>query len=98
MRRRGRGYPDAPEVGDPIAGIDDAEEIEGVTVFHAGTAARGDGVQTAGGRVLNVTAVGPDFGTARRRAYAASTRSGSPGRTTAATSASPPQNARACHV
>jgi phosphoribosylamine--glycine ligase len=64
-----RGYPDAPEVGDRIAGIDDAEEIEGVTVFHAGTAAGADGLQTAGGRVLNVTAVGPDFHTARRRAY-----------------------------
>ncbi|HKV67504.1 MAG TPA: phosphoribosylglycinamide synthetase C domain-containing protein, partial [Gaiellales bacterium] len=64
-----RGYPDSPEVGDPISGIDDAEEIEGVTVFHAGTAMRGDGVQTSGGRVLNVTAVGPDFHTARRRAY-----------------------------
>jgi phosphoribosylamine--glycine ligase len=64
-----RGYPEAPEVGDRIAGIDDAEEIEGVTVFHAGTAAGADGLQTAGGRVLNVTAVGPDFHTARRRAY-----------------------------
>jgi len=64
-----RGYPDSPQVGDPISGIDDAEEIEGVTVFHAGTANRGDGVQTSGGRVLNVTAVGPDFHTARRRAY-----------------------------
>ncbi|HEY2790304.1 MAG TPA: phosphoribosylamine--glycine ligase [Gaiellales bacterium] len=64
-----RGYPEAPELGDPIAGIDAAEEIEGVTVFHAGTAQGEAGVQTAGGRVLNVTAVGPDFDTARRRAY-----------------------------
>ena len=65
-----RGYPDAPERGDAIAGIDEAEEIDGVTVFHAGTAERDAGLETAGGRVLNVTAVGPDFHTARRRAYA----------------------------
>jgi phosphoribosylamine---glycine ligase len=65
-----RGYPDAPELGDPIGGIEQAEEVEGVTVFHAGTAASGSGLVTAGGRVLNVTAVGADFETARRRAYA----------------------------
>jgi phosphoribosylamine---glycine ligase len=65
-----RGYPDAPELGDPIAGIDAAEELEGVTVFHAGTAAGASGLETSGGRVLNVTAVGSDFETARRRAYA----------------------------
>ena len=42
-----------------------------MTVFHAGTRRRATlGLETAGGRVLNVTAVGPDFDTARRRAYA----------------------------
>jgi phosphoribosylamine--glycine ligase len=66
-----RGYPESPELGDRITGVDEAEEIDGVTVFHAGTAAdAGDHLVTAGGRVLNVTAVGPDFDTARRRAYA----------------------------
>ena len=65
-----RGYPDAPELGDPIGGVEQAEEVEGVTVFHAGTAADGPGLVTSGGRVLNVTAVGADFETARRRAYA----------------------------
>ena len=65
-----RGYPESPELGDPIAGVDTAEEIEGVTVFHAGTVQGEAGLRTAGGRVLNVTAVGPDFDTARRRAYA----------------------------
>ena len=65
-----RGYPDAPQVGDAIEGIDAAEELEGVSVFHAGTAAGVSGLETSGGRVLNVTAVGPDFETARRRAYA----------------------------
>jgi len=65
-----RGYPDAPEQGDAIAGIDEAEDLDGVTVFHAGTTEGEGGLETAGGRVLNVTAVGPDFHTARRRAYA----------------------------
>ncbi|HEY3764883.1 MAG TPA: phosphoribosylamine--glycine ligase [Gaiellales bacterium] len=65
-----RGYPDAPELGDAIAGIDAAEEVDGVTVFHAGTTYGNAGLETSGGRVLNVTAVGPDFTTASRRAYA----------------------------
>ena len=43
----------------------------GVEVTHAGTAARGDDIVTAGGRVLNVTALGPDAGSARDAAYAA---------------------------
>jgi phosphoribosylamine---glycine ligase len=65
-----RGYPEAPEVGDSIEGIDAAEELEGVSVFHAGTAMGATGLETSGGRVLNVTAVGPGFETACRRAYA----------------------------
>jgi phosphoribosylamine--glycine ligase len=65
-----RGYPDTPELGDPIGGVDAAEGLEGVSVFHAGTAMGAAGLETSGGRVLNVTAVGPDFETARRRAYA----------------------------
>ena len=65
------GYPDAPEAGAVIQGIDDAEAIEGVQVFHAGTAIRDGVLVAAGGRVLNVTALGPDLGTARERAYAA---------------------------
>jgi phosphoribosylamine--glycine ligase len=66
-----RGYPESPQLGDRITGVDEAEEIDGVTVFHAGTTTgAGDRLETAGGRVLNVTAVGPDFDTARRRAYA----------------------------
>ncbi len=40
-------------------------------MFHAGTAERDGALVTAGGRVLNVTAIGPDFAEARRRAYAA---------------------------
>jgi len=65
-----RGYPDAPESGWPIIGLDVAEAIEGVTVYHAGTA-RGDGrLVTAGGRVLTVVGEGADFAESILRAYA----------------------------
>ena len=66
------GYPESPRTGDPIAGIDSAGRLPGVTVFHAGTArdTPGGDVVTAGGRVLGVTAVGATLDEARRRAYA----------------------------
>jgi phosphoribosylamine--glycine ligase len=64
------GYPDAPETGTPIAGIEAAEE-EGALVFHAGTALRDGRVVSAGGRVLSVTAIGNSLGEARERAYRA---------------------------
>jgi phosphoribosylamine---glycine ligase len=64
------GYPGAYETGKPIHGIPEAEGVEGVTVFHAGTARQGDEVVTAGGRVLNVTGVGKTFAEAIDRAYA----------------------------
>lgn len=66
------GYPEAPKVGVPISGLDEAARIEGVTVFHSGTARGATGeVVTAGGRVLGVTAVGDDLAQARVRAYEA---------------------------
>jgi phosphoribosylamine--glycine ligase len=66
------GYPATPRAGDPIVGIDVASAVRGVTVFHAGTARDDDGVlRTAGGRVLDVTATGPDLAVARARAYEA---------------------------
>ena len=65
-----RGYPDAPVAGAAIDGLHAAEAIEGVTVFHAGTALEGGRLVAAGGRVLNVTAVARDFAEARERAYA----------------------------
>ncbi len=65
------GYPDSPEKGDVIRGLDEAAAMEGVTVFHAGTARDDDAVVTAGGRVLGVTAIGDDADQARRRAYRA---------------------------
>ncbi|MDY0087372.1 MAG: phosphoribosylamine--glycine ligase [Coriobacteriia bacterium] len=69
------GYPGDYDTDMPITGIAHAEEVPGVTVFHAGTRVTDEGMLlTAGGRVLNVTAVGPDFATARERAYEAVAR------------------------
>lgn len=68
------GYPGAFETGVPIEGLDAASAIEGVLVFHAGTAVRDDTVVTTGGRVLTVVGRGRDFGEAIERAYAAEAR------------------------
>ena len=65
------GYPGAYEKGKVITGIEKAEEMEGVTVYHAGTALSDGELVTAGGRVLDVTAVAPTFEEARERAYKA---------------------------
>ena len=65
-----RGYPDAPEAGVAIRGID-AAEARGGLVFHAGTAVRGGELVSTGGRVLSVTGVGPTCAEARKRAYEA---------------------------
>ena len=65
------GYPGSYEKGKEITGLKGAEEIEGVTVFHAGTAEKDGKIVTAGGRVLSVTAIGKDFAEARARAYQA---------------------------
>jgi phosphoribosylamine---glycine ligase len=72
------GYPDAPENGAPLTGLDRAEE-EGALVFQAGTALRGGEVVSAGGRVLNVTALGESVAEARERAYRAVGRIEFPG-------------------
>ncbi|WP_069386191.1 phosphoribosylamine--glycine ligase [Cellulosimicrobium cellulans] len=64
------GYPGAVRSGDPITGIDAAEQVEGVHVLHAGTSRSDDGALVAsGGRVLSVVARGADLDEARRRAY-----------------------------
>lgn len=64
------GYPGAYEKGKVILGIDEAETMKGVTVFHAGTDINADDeLITAGGRVLNVVALGDTFEEARERAY-----------------------------
>jgi phosphoribosylamine--glycine ligase len=66
-----RGYPGTPASGGLIREIEAAELIEGVTVFHAGTALRDAGLVATGGRVLAVTAVADTFANARARAYRA---------------------------
>jgi phosphoribosylamine--glycine ligase len=64
-----RGYPESTSSGDVITGLDRVPD--GVEVTHAGTRARNGDVVTAGGRVLNVTALGDDTRSAREHAYAA---------------------------
>ncbi len=65
------GYPGAFEKGLSITGIDAAEKNEAVKVFHAGTKQSGGEVVTNGGRVLNITAIGPDIRGAIVSAYGA---------------------------
>jgi len=66
-----RGYPGIPAGGGAIRDIEAAEQVEGVTVFHAGTATGEQGLVAKGGRVLAVTAVADSFANARARAYRA---------------------------
>jgi phosphoribosylamine--glycine ligase len=67
-----RGYPEAPERGSVINGLEAAAAEPGVTIFHAGTASGPDGtVHAAGGRVLTVCGTAPDLRQARDCAYAA---------------------------
>ena len=66
-----RGYPGTPTSGGPIRAIEAAEQVEGVSVFHAGTALADGTLVAKGGRVLAVTAVGDTFASARARAYRA---------------------------
>lgn len=65
------GYPGAYKKGCPIEGIEEAERIPGVKVFHAGTGWENGRFVTRGGRVLGVTATGPDLPAALQRAYRA---------------------------
>jgi len=66
-----RGYPGTPASGGLISKIEAAEQVEGVTVFHAGTAPGEQGLVAKGGRVLAVTATADTFANARARAYRA---------------------------
>ena len=65
------GYPGTMEVGKKITGIEDADKLEGVKVFHAGTSERDGAFYTAGGRVLGVTARAASLQDAVARAYEA---------------------------
>lgn len=69
------GYPGEYRKGLPITGIEDAQQVPGVQVFHAGTATDKQGrVVTAGGRVLNVCALGQDLKQAQQRANEAAAK------------------------
>ena len=68
------GYPDAPETGKVIDGIDAASEVPGAIVFHAGTAKREGRLVTAGGRVLTVVGRSTTYRDAIDTAYAAASR------------------------
>jgi phosphoribosylamine--glycine ligase len=65
------GYPDAPETGQEIKGLDALQGLSDVMVFHAATGHRDGKVVTVGGRVLGVTALGANLDAAVQRAYAA---------------------------
>lgn len=80
------GYPDRPKTGEPIRGLNRAAALSGVRIFHAGTAARPEAagspeLVSAGGRVLNVCALGGDLAEALDRAYAAAEAVDWPGKT-----------------
>ena len=66
-----KGYPGDYAKGSEIRGLDAAGAVEGVEVFHAGTAQEGPRLVAAGGRVLNVTARGRTVSEAQQRAYRA---------------------------
>jgi phosphoribosylamine--glycine ligase len=66
-----QGYPGEYQKGKPITGIDAADEMPDVKVFHAGTRLDGDTVVTDGGRVLGVTALGESISVAKLNAYTA---------------------------
>ncbi|MFF9898553.1 phosphoribosylamine--glycine ligase [Streptomyces longispororuber] len=69
-------YPGTPRTGDPVEGLDEVAQRDAphAYVLHAGTRRDGDAIVSAGGRVLSVTATGPDLAEARERAYAAVAR------------------------
>lgn len=73
------GYPGAYEKGTEIRGLEAAEALEGVEIFHAGTERRDGRLLATGGRVLNVTARGRTVAEAQARAYAAIDRIDWPG-------------------
>jgi len=66
-----KGYPGDYAKGSVIGGLGEAEKIDGVEVFHAGTRKENGCILANGGRVLDVTAGGKTFAEARARAYAA---------------------------
>lgn len=66
-----RGYPEAPELGGAITGLDAAAAVPGTVVFQAGTRHGGSGLVASGGRALTLCGLGADLDAARATAYAA---------------------------
>jgi phosphoribosylamine--glycine ligase len=66
-----KGYPGDYGKGSEIRGLDAAAKLDGVQIFHAGTARKDGKIVASGGRVLNVTAMAPTVADAQRRAYQA---------------------------
>jgi len=73
------GYPASPVLGKPIVGLEEAEKVPQVAVFHAGTRREGVNYYTSGGRILGVAAVGDSLAGAHRAAYDAASRIRIPG-------------------
>jgi phosphoribosylamine--glycine ligase len=65
------GYPGKYRKGDKIQGINEANKMDGVYVFHAGTTSKDNSIVTSGGRILGVTATGSDIALAQSKAYEA---------------------------
>ncbi len=65
------GYPGGPATGDPVGGLDEAQQTPGAYVLHAGTVVRGGTVLSSGGRVVDVVGTGQDVAEARAAAYTA---------------------------
>ncbi len=65
------GYPGKFETGFPVLGLDEAAKVEGVEIYHAGTALKDGAIVTAGGRVLAIAATAPDLPGALDRCYEA---------------------------
>ncbi|HIQ26029.1 MAG TPA: phosphoribosylamine--glycine ligase [Aquifex aeolicus] len=66
-----KGYPQKPETGKVIEGLQEVEKLDNVVVFHAGTKREGDKILTDGGRVLTIVGLGSNLREAKERAYTA---------------------------
>ncbi len=73
------GYPSSPVLGKPIIGLEEAEKVPNVAVFHAGARRDGDNYYTSGGRILGVAAIGASVEAAHAAAYDAASRIEIPG-------------------
>jgi phosphoribosylamine---glycine ligase len=73
------GYPDTPQKGSEIRGLEAAASVPGAYVFHAGTRQDGEKIVANGGRVLGIVGLGSDAAAAQKTAYAAVDRIDWPG-------------------